>query len=193
MNQTHEVGGGRVLGVDLGRRRVGLAVSDSHRRVASAFSVMDRATSHDEDHAHLASVVAETGATLVVVGLPLSLSGRAGPAAQEVQEEVAELRRVLPVPVEVCDERFSTVVADRSLMAVGRKAPARRDVVDKMAAAGILQTWLDRQRDTLSAVAAPPLPSQGQGRPAKPRQHWDDRPEGVSGRSTVPQAGSAVT
>ena len=66
-------------------------------------------------------VVAETGANLVVVGLPLSLSGRAGPAAKEVELEVAELRRALPVPVELCDERFSTVVAHRSLIAAGRK------------------------------------------------------------------------
>ena len=71
-------------------------------------------------------VVAETGANLVVVGLPLSLSGRAGPAAKEVELEVAELRRALPVPVELCDERFSTVVAHRSLIggrAKGTGAP----------------------------------------------------------------------
>ena len=80
---------GRVLGVDLGRRRVGLAISDSERKVASPLSVLARGTSHDDDHAHLARVVAETGANLVVVGLPLSLSGRAGPAAEEVQREVA--------------------------------------------------------------------------------------------------------
>jgi len=141
---------GRVVGVDLGRRRVGLAVSDSDRRVASALAVLERRASHEQDHAELARVVAETGANLVVVGLPLSLSGRAGPAAEQVKEEVAELERALPVPVEMCDERYSTVVADRSLRAAGRKTPARRQVVDKVAAAGILQTWLDRQRNARS-------------------------------------------
>ncbi len=79
---------GRVLGVDLGRRRVGLAISDSERRVASPLSVLARGTSHDDDHAQLARAVAETGANVVVVGLPLSLSGRVGPAAEEVQREV---------------------------------------------------------------------------------------------------------
>ncbi len=146
---------GRVLGVDLGRRRVGLAISDSDRRLAIALRVLWRAASHDEDHAELARVVAETGASLVVVGLPLSLSGRAGPAARDVQDEVADLRRALPVPVELCDERYSTVLADRSLATVGRKARARREVVDQVAAAAILQTWLDRQKSALDREISP--------------------------------------
>ena len=113
---------GRVLGVDLGSRRVGLAISDSDRLVASALAVVSRGAARAEDHAKLASVLAETGVNLVVVGLPLSLSGRAGPAAQEVVEEVGELRRALPVPVELCDERYSTVVAHHALRAGGRNA-----------------------------------------------------------------------
>lgn len=153
VSQGQGVSQGRVLGVDLGQRRVGLAISDSGRLVASAFSVLTREASRDEDHANLARVVAETGANLVVVGLPLSLSGRAGPAAKEVELEVAELRRALPVPVELCDERFSTVVAHRSLIAAGRREPARRQVVDQVAAADILQTWLDRHRNTFSKRA----------------------------------------
>jgi putative holliday junction resolvase len=155
VGQPGDANRGRVLGVDLGRRRVGLAISDSDRTVASALDVLSRGAAHAEDHAELARVVAETGANLVVVGLPLSLSGQAGPAAKEVEEEVAELKRALPVPVELCDERYSTVVADRSLRAAGRRTPARRQVVDKVAAAGILQTWLDRQRNTPPAPANP--------------------------------------
>ena len=69
---------GRVLGLDLGRRRVGLAISDSDRRVASPLAVMARGASHEEDHSRLAEALAENGANLVVVGLPLSLSGRTG-------------------------------------------------------------------------------------------------------------------
>jgi putative holliday junction resolvase len=137
---------GRAIGVDLGSRRIGLAVSDDSRRVASALSVLLRGASHHEDHARLAKVVAETGANLVVVGLPLSLSGAAGPAARAVQVELVELRRVLDVPVESCDERYSTVIARQALTAGGGRPAARRAVVDKMAAAAILQTWLDRQR-----------------------------------------------
>jgi putative Holliday junction resolvase len=137
---------GRVLGVDLGSRRIGVAVSDEGRRVATALTVLSRGTSHAEDHARLAGCVETTGANLVVVGLPLSLSGEAGPAARAVNEELAELRAALGVPVECCDERYTTVIAQRALAAGGRGRVLRRAVVDKLAAAGILQTWLDRRR-----------------------------------------------
>ena len=151
MNNRTEVpeavhGPGRVLGVDLGSRRIGLAVSDDARRVATALTVLHRGGSHAEDHDGLAGVLAETGANLVVIGLPLSLSGTVGPAATAVQAEVAELREALAVPVECCDERYSTVIAQRALAAGGRRPRARRAVVDKVAATAILQTWLDRQR-----------------------------------------------
>jgi len=147
---------GRVLGVDLGSRRIGLALSDDGRRVASALSVLPRGGSHSLDHAALAGVVSETEAKLVVVGLPLSLSGRAGPAARAVKAEVSELRKVLRVPVECCDERYSTVVAWRALVADGRRSSAGRAHVDKVAAAAILQTWLDRQRSWREGGAGQP-------------------------------------
>lgn len=141
------VGPGRVLSLDLGSRRIGVAVSDDGRRVASALSIVPRGGSHAEDHISVARLVAETGANLVVVGLPLSLNGTEGPAAATVRAEVAELGLVLDVPVEVCDERYTTVVAHQALSAGGGRRPAaRRAVVDKVAAAAILQTWLDRQR-----------------------------------------------
>lgn len=137
---------GRVIGVDLGSRRIGLALSDDRRRVASALAVLPRGRSRADDHARLGEVISGAGATLVVVGLPLSLSGGAGPAARAVEAEVAELRSVLDVPVEYCDERFSTVVANRALAAGAKRRSARRLVVDQVAAAAILQTWLDRSR-----------------------------------------------
>jgi putative Holliday junction resolvase len=138
---------GRALGLDLGSQRIGVAVSDDGRRVASPLSVLARGGSHAEDHVAVAGIVAETGANVVVVGLPLSLNGREGPAATAVKAEVGELRMVLDVPVECSDERFSTVVAHQALAAGGGRRPAaRRSVVDKVAAAAILQTWLDRQR-----------------------------------------------
>jgi putative Holliday junction resolvase len=132
------------LGVDLGSQRIGLAISDDGRVLASAYQLLQRGRSRAADHAELADVVAESGAALVVVGLPLSLSGRSGPAAQAIEAEVAELRQVLLVPVELCDERLTTVVASRSLG--GRRPALKRAVIDQMAAAEILQTWLDRQR-----------------------------------------------
>jgi putative Holliday junction resolvase len=150
---------GRVLGVDLGSQRIGVAVSDDSRRVASALTVVARGESHAQDHGRLGAVLLETGAALVVVGLPLSLSGGAGPAARAVMAEVAEMREALAVPVECCDERYSTVIARRALAAGGRRPAARRAVVDKVAAAAILQTWLDRQREWLWPQAGPAHPS----------------------------------
>ena len=84
-------------------------------------------------------------AAVVVVGLPLSLDGTRGPAAQAAALEIAELTEVLPVPVETYDERLTTVTADRSLSQQGLRGPARRRVVDKVAAAVMLQAWLDRR------------------------------------------------
>ena len=143
---------GRVIGLDLGSRRIGVAVSDRDRTVGSALTVLVRRGSLTDDHSQIAGVVTETEANLVVVGLPLSLSGSCGPAAKAVEGEVNALRRAIRVPVELCDERFTTVIANRALSARGRRPAARREVVDKMAAAAILQTWLDRRRSYGGAV-----------------------------------------
>lgn len=136
----------RALGVDLGSRRIGLAISDEGGRVASALAVLERGASHSVDHGQIAKAVSEWGVGVVVVGLPLSLSGELGPAARGVQAEVSELRAALGVPVEVADERFTTLIARRALACGGRRPGLNRAVVDKMAATAILQTWLDRQR-----------------------------------------------
>ncbi len=137
---------GRALGVDLGSRRIGVAVSDDRRRVATALTVLARTASPDEDHARLANLVGETGANVVVVGLPLSLSGDHGPAARATEGELATLRRRLGVPVVASDERYTTFIARRVLASGGRRRALHREVVDHMAAAAILQTWLDRER-----------------------------------------------
>ena len=83
----------------------------------------------------------------MIVGLPLSLDGSRGPAAKRILAELRHLERALSVPVETYDERLTTVTAERSLRELDMKAPARRKVVDKIAAAVILQGWLDRTRD----------------------------------------------
>lgn len=138
----------RVLGIDLGTRRIGVAVSDPAGILASPREVLERSADHAADHARIAAMVAEAGAERVVVGLPLSLDGGMGPAARFVLDEVKELQAALPVPIECHDERFSTVSADRDLKAARMKAPARRKVVDKVAAAVLLQSWLDQQSQT---------------------------------------------
>jgi len=133
----------RALGIDLGSKRIGVAVSDVSGTVASPLCVVARSRSRQHDHRQLAALVAEHGAELVVVGLPLSLDGSVGPAAKRAINESRMLANVVGVPVETYDERFTTVTAERSLLEGGLRAPDRRRVVDKVAAAILLQSWLD--------------------------------------------------
>jgi len=131
----------RALALDLGSKRIGIALSSG--TLATPYEVLPRSGDRTLDHRRVADHVAEVEAEVVVVGLPLSLDGSAGPAAERVLAEVEQLRAALPVPVETWDERLSTVTAERSLMEQQMRAQARRRVVDKVAAAVILQSWLD--------------------------------------------------
>ena len=133
----------RVVGIDLGSARVGIAVSDAGGTIASPHTVLPRTRDTAALHRAIASVVAEVEAEAVVVGLPLSLDGSRGPAAQAAVAEADALAALLAVPVHVHDERLTTVTADRTLRAQGLDAAARRKVVDKVAAAVMLQSWLD--------------------------------------------------
>jgi len=130
----------RAVGIDLGSTRIGVAVSDPSGVLASPYEVVARG---EGAHARLRAIVEEVGAEVAVVGLPLSLDGRKGKAAQLVEAEVAVLRESLGVPVELYDERFTTVTAHQSLAAAGKRAKARRQIVDQAAAAVLLQAWLD--------------------------------------------------
>lgn len=135
---------GRVVGVDLGSKRVGVAVSDPSGVLASPYEVLARTGDLAQDRRRLKAIVDEVEAVLVVVGLPLSMDGSMGPAATAAVDEADRLAEVLaPVPVETFDERLTTVSADRSMMQRKMNAQARRKVVDKVAAAVMLQAWLD--------------------------------------------------
>jgi putative Holliday junction resolvase len=136
----------RALGLDLGSKRIGVAVSDLSGTIASPLTVVARSRSRRHDHATLAALVRTEEADVVVVGLPRSLSGDLGPAARGVLEEVEVLATVVGVPVETYDERLSTVAAEAALRESGVRGPARRQIVDKVAAAVILQGWLDARR-----------------------------------------------
>jgi putative Holliday junction resolvase len=136
----------RVLALDLGSRRIGVAVSDPSGTLASPYQVLQRSGDPAADHAAIANMVDEVGAELIVVGLPLSLSGGEGPAAQQARAEASVLATAVAVPVELLDERLTTVAADRSMQRAGRSGRARRKVVDQVAATVLLQSWLDRGR-----------------------------------------------
>ena len=132
---------GRILGVDLGARRVGVALSDPGGVMASPYEVIDR--NKVDLPARLAEIIEEEGVERVVVGLPLSLSGQEGPAAASARAEVEKMQGVVTVPIELFDERLTTVSAERPMMEMKMRADARRRVVDKVAAAVMLQAWLD--------------------------------------------------
>jgi putative Holliday junction resolvase len=133
----------RALGIDLGTVRVGLALSDPLGLIASPLTVLERTGDKSTDHAALAEVIVANEVEIVVVGLPLALDGSLGPAAIGALAEIDLLRDTLRVPVETYDERLTTVTADRILSEQGVTGRNRRKSVDKVAAAVILQSWLD--------------------------------------------------
>jgi putative Holliday junction resolvase len=137
------------LGLDLGSRRIGVAVSDSGGRLATPIATLERAGGGNRaaDHRAIADIVDEWSAEIVAVGLPLSLDGTVGPAAQAVLDEVAELATALTVPVQTVDERFTTVTAGQHLRSSGVRGKARASLIDQPAAAVLLQSWLDRQEN----------------------------------------------
>jgi putative Holliday junction resolvase len=138
---------GRVLALDVGTRRLGVAVSDPTGTLASPLVTLQRGTV-EADAAALARLVTEHEATLIVAGLPVALNGREELAARTVRDYLAALTPHLPphVTFELSDERMTTVVAQRSLAAAGMPGRRRKDVVDQLAASVILQGWLDRRR-----------------------------------------------
>jgi putative Holliday junction resolvase len=135
----------RVLALDLGSKRIGVAVSDLTGTVASPLTVLTRSRSRRHDHERIAALVRAEEAELVVVGLPISLSGAEGPAARAARTEAEAIATLIGVPLETFDERLTTVTAERALADAGIRGPARRQVVDKVAAAVILQSYLDRR------------------------------------------------
>ena len=139
---------GRVLGVDLGSRRIGLELSDPGGQIASPHRVLQRAKQQVDDHRSIVGVARENDAVVIVVGLPISLSGDLGPAARATLEEVEAMREIAgaDLPVETFDERLTTITAERSLNEARMSRDERRKVVDKVAAAVMLQSWLESNR-----------------------------------------------
>ncbi len=147
---------GRRLAIDVGSVRVGVAACDPDGILATPVETVDRVDGGvREDTADLnriAALVEEYEAIQVIVGLPRTLRGEEGRAAESARAFAARLtRRIAPVPVVFADERFSTTVAQRSLRTAGIEARRQRDVVDQAAAVLILQSWLDSRRDARAA------------------------------------------
>jgi putative holliday junction resolvase len=133
----------RVVALDLGTKRIGVAVSDLSGTIASPRTVIQRSGSKTRDHQVIKALLEEEEAELLIIGLPLNMNGSYGPAAKGAVAEAAELASVVGVPVETFDERLTTVSADRALKEANISATNRRKLVDKVAAAVMLQAWLD--------------------------------------------------
>jgi putative Holliday junction resolvase len=162
-------GSGRVLALDVGERRIGLAISDPDGRVAVPLETLKR-RDEDADLRTLAGLVEREGVQIVVVGLPLSLDGSVGPQAERTQEFARRLAEAVARPLEMWDERLSTAAAERSLLpparsnrrerrhvrAGERERPAarRQEARDALAATLVLQAYLDSRR-------RPPAAAQG--------------------------------
>jgi putative Holliday junction resolvase len=137
-------GPGRVLGLDLGDARIGVAISDDERRLAVPLGTVR--TGAPADLKAIAEIVHEHDVALVVVGHPLLLSGEVGERANHAERFAAALRGFLAVDVELHDERLSTAEAERALREAGASGRRSRRSVDRSAATVILQSWLDVHR-----------------------------------------------
>jgi putative Holliday junction resolvase len=147
MTDGHRPRRGRAVGIDLGARRIGIAVSDSGGTMALPRTTVVRSGDAERDRRVLVDLILEEEATTVVVGLPLSLDGSRGRAALAAVEEADALRTLLeghPVSVELYDERLTTVSAHQALATRGGER-SRRVVVDQAAAAVMLSAWLDER------------------------------------------------
>ena len=137
--------------MDLGARRIGIAVSDSAGTLATPRGTIVRSGDAERDRRALVTLAREEEAVVVVVGHPLSLDGTRGPAAVAAEEEAAALEVLLEphgVRVELFDERLTTVSAHQALTAGGTRGRNQRAVVDQTAAAVMLMAWLDGRRAT---------------------------------------------
>jgi putative Holliday junction resolvase len=148
----------RVLGVDLGTRRIGLAISDPETRLAFP---LDAIASRDpaRDVETLCVLIGERDVERVVLGLPLHLDGRSGTQAETARRFARRLERASGVPVELLDERWTSLEAERALREDGTPAQRRRrrrsGELDSMAATILLRTWLEREQQPSPAGATP--------------------------------------
>lgn len=136
---------GRVMALDVGERRIGVALSDPTRTLATPLITI-RAEPRATALKRITSLIREHDVTALVVGLPLTMSGDVGPQAALVQQFVEELRRVIAIPLTFVDERLTTVAAERMMIDLKLKPEQRKARIDEVAASIILQDFLDAHR-----------------------------------------------
>jgi len=132
----------RILALDLGRARIGVAISDELHLLAHPLETIP---ANQQPAARVAEIVRDKNVDHVVAGIPKRMDGQIGSAATEVLQFVEKLRAILPCPVVTWDERLTTVAAHRALRDAGKKTRQTRNYVDQVAAQMILQSYLDRR------------------------------------------------
>ena len=137
---------GKILGVDYGDVRTGIAVSDVTGMLASGIMTV-KESGMRKTAVRVAREAKERGAVAIVVGLPRNMDGSEGPRAEVVRTFATLLAEETPLPIHFCDERMSTMQAYRFLSATETYGKKRKDVVDTLSAEIILQSWLDRERN----------------------------------------------
>lgn len=135
---------GRILGLDIGHVRIGVALSDPLGILASPHSVI-QCRGADEDATAIAQLVAENEVKRIVAGIPLNQFGEEGPQAAKVREFLDVLERHVNISIVTMDERFTTAIAERALIGANMRRDKRKKIIDKVAAQQILQVYLDRQ------------------------------------------------
>ncbi|MBY8975565.1 Holliday junction resolvase RuvX [Rhodobacteraceae bacterium NNCM2] len=135
--------GGPLMGLDLGTKTIGVAVSDGLRMTATALETVKR-KKFATDAARLAELIAERGITGIVLGLPRNMDGSEGPRCQSTRAFARNFAVAHEIPIAFWDERLSTVAAERALLEADSSRKRRAEVIDKLAAAYILQGALDR-------------------------------------------------
>ncbi|HEX7074104.1 MAG TPA: Holliday junction resolvase RuvX [Hyphomicrobiaceae bacterium] len=146
--------GKRLLGLDLGTKTIGVALSDVTRTIASSFETITR-TRFKADAARLLDIAAKHDVGGFVLGLPRNLDGSEGPRAQATRAFARNLNRLSPLPILLWDERWSTMAAERMLIEADSSRKRRGEVIDKVAATIILQSALDRMKAISTSVESP--------------------------------------
>jgi len=139
----HLAAGQRLLGLDLGSKTIGVALSDVQRTVASPMEVIRR-SKFTKDAERLVTIIAEQNIGGIILGFPLNMDGSEGPRCQSTRQFIRNISEKIPLPVALWDERLSTVAVTRTLLDADASRRRRKEVVDKLAASYVLQGALDR-------------------------------------------------
>lgn len=138
---------GRILALDVGERRVGVAMSDLSQTLASPYTTL-QAYPQTVLFQKIQQLITKEEVIALVVGLPISLNGNEGPQAQRIRQFIDALQPYISIPLEVCDERYTTAEAQRMMIEAGLRPEQRKAKIDEVAASIILQDYLNQQRNT---------------------------------------------